>query len=275
MSGARRQSQPGSFLTVGVVSHVLHISDCHLVAAGTDLIGVDTQASLEAVLEQALTEQNPDAVIASGDLAHDPLPQVYRRFVETIRRFTAAPLLCLPGNHDVLGAMQNAQMPLAPLTVGAWHLVPLDSHEDDAPRALITADDKAAIAAHLAAASTEHCLVATHHPPVAVNCPWLDKDRIQKPEELLEWLSERSAQGGTARLRGVVFGHTHQAVDDFCGDVPVFGSPSTCFQFAPNSTSFTIDDQSPGYRWLELSEDGGVVSRVRRVDSFPIQVQLK
>lgn len=258
-----------------MLARVLHISDCHLVVDGTELIGVDTQASLEAVLAQAVEERKPDAVIASGDLAHDPLPHIYQRFVGTVRRYTDAPLLCIPGNHDVLGAMQTAQLPLAALQVGCWSLLPLDSHEDDAPRALITAADRAATAAAMAGASSEHCLIATHHPPVPVNCAWLDKDRIQKPEELIEWLSERSARKGAARLRGVVFGHTHQAVDNVCGGVPVFGAPSTCFQFAPNSTSFSIDAMPPGYRWLTLGDDGSVESRVHRVDTFPIRAQLK
>ena len=258
-----------------MVHHVLHISDCHLVVDGTKLIGVDTQASLEAVLRQAVAERTPDAVIASGDLAHDPLPQIYSRFVDTVRRYTTAPLLCLPGNHDVLGAMQTAAMPLAPLELGNWSLLALDSHEDDAPRALVSAADRDAVAAALAQADGSHCLVATHHPPVTVNCPWLDKDRIQNAEELLEWLSECSVVGDAARLRSVVFGHTHQAVDDLCNGVPVYGAPSTCFQFTPNSTSFSIDTQNPGYRWLELSADGSIDSQVRRVESFPIQVQLK
>lgn len=258
-----------------MVYHVLHISDCHLVAAGQLLLGVDTQASLQAVLRQALAEREPDAVIASGDLAHDPMPQVYTRFVDTLRSYTNAPLLCLPGNHDVMAAMQAAEMPMAPVEVGPWSLVGLDSHEDDAPRALVTDMDRNAVASAFALAPGAHCLVATHHPLVAVNCPWLDQDRIQNPEELLEWLSERSAIDGAARLRCVVFGHTHQVVDDVCSGVPVFGAPSTCFQFAPDSATFSIDALPPGYRWLALSADGGVESQVCRVETFPIQVQLK
>ena len=128
---------------------VLHISDCHLVAEGTRLIGVDTQASLEAVLDQALAERTPDAIIASGDLAHDPFDYVYARFGETVRVRSDAPLMCLPGNHDVLASMRAAELPMAPLEVGPWSLVPLDSHEDDKTPSLITDADRAAVAAHL------------------------------------------------------------------------------------------------------------------------------
>ena len=77
-------------------------------APDTSLLGVDTQASLEAVLAQACAQRHPDAVIASGDLAHDAKCEVYQRFLHTVRNTTSAPLLCLPGNHDVLEQMQAA-----------------------------------------------------------------------------------------------------------------------------------------------------------------------
>ena len=241
---------------------------------GDRLLGVDTQASLEAVLDQALQGINADAIIASGDLAHDPTLGVYQRFLETVCRFSDAPLLCLPGNHDILAVMQAAALPLAPLELGMWSLVPLDSHEDDAPCALITASDRAHTERALAGAQGRYCLVATHHPLVPINSPWLDKDRIQNAQELLEWLAECSAREGVGRLRSVVFGHAHQIVEQTCGTVPVFGTPSTCFQFLPGSETFTLDTLSPGYRWLELTDDGEVHTAVRRVDSFPIHVQL-
>ena len=253
---------------------VLQISDCHLVVAGAQLIGVDTQASLEAVLTQALSEAAPDAIIATGDIAHDPVPEVYERFCVTLRRFWDGPLMCLPGNHDMLEAMQMAGLPMRPLKLGAWCIVPLDSHEDDRPRALITQADKAAAAAAMAETDAAHCLVATHHPLVEVNCPWLDADRIQNPQELLEWLAECSAINGASRLRSVVFGHAHQAVASKCGALPVYGAPSTCFQFMPHSQKFAVDTTSPGFRWLWLDDDGGIRTQVRRVDSFPINVRL-
>ena len=253
---------------------VLQISDCHLVAEGASLIGVDTQASLEAVLRQAMSEAIPDAIIASGDIAHDPILDVYARFLGTVRGFSAAPLLCLPGNHDELGVMRAVGLPMHPLELGTWSIVALDSHEDDAPAALITEADREQIALDIAATLSPHLLVSTHHPLVAVNCPWLDKDRIQNPTELVEWLTECSARDGAGRLRSVVFGHAHQSVADRCAGVPVFGAPSTCFQFMPCSDSFATDTLPPGYRWLQLADDGRVTTDVRRVESFPIHVQL-
>ena len=253
---------------------VLQISDCHLVVPTAKLIGVDTQASLEAVLTQAMAEHEPAAIIASGDLAHDANRDVYARFLSTVRNFTAAPLLCLPGNHDVLGVMQAAELPMTKLELGAWSLVALDSHEDDLPKANITAEDRARAARDLGSAQGEHVLLATHHPLIAVNCPWLDSDRIQNATELIDYLAECSAINSTGRLRSVVFGHAHQIVEGHCADVPVYGVPSTCFQFTPQSQKFSVDTQSPGYRWLHLADDGGMTTQVHRVDSFYINVQL-
>ncbi|MCR9262466.1 MAG: metallophosphoesterase [Pseudomonadaceae bacterium] len=254
--------------------NVLHITDCHLVAPDTSLLGVDTQASLEAVLAQACAQRHPDAVIASGDLAHDAKCEVYQRFLHTVRNTTSAPLLCLPGNHDVLEQMQAADLPLAPLTLPGWDIVALDSHEDDAPRALVQDGDRLQTGSQIEQAQGEHVLLATHHPLVAINSPWLDKDRIKNAGELVSWLAERSARAGEPRLRAVVFGHAHQSIADYVARIPVFGTPSTCFQFAPGSATFTVDTTSPGYRWLSLSPDGQIETQVFTVDSFPIHIQL-
>jgi len=258
---------------------VLQITDCHLVAEGEQLVGVDTQASLEAVLAQACAEHEPHAVLATGDLAHLPTPAVYTRFLRTVRRYCSAPLLCLPGNHDVLAAMQAAALPMTDLEVGAWSMVWLDSHEDDQPGALVSEADRRRTTGALRLAEGQYVLLCTHHPLLSVNSPWPDKDRIQNPQDLLESLAECSAVSGSdgsgaSRLRVVVFGHAHQVVEGQVAGVPLFGTPSTCFQFQPQSRTFTMDDRSPGYRWLHLEDDGRFVTEVRRVDSYIINVRL-
>ncbi|NNF17581.1 MAG: phosphoesterase, partial [Gammaproteobacteria bacterium] len=37
---------------------------------------------------------------------------------------------------------------------------------------------------------------------------------------------------------------------------------STCAQFTPESSGFAIDDKPPGFRWLELYQDGTLRSDV-------------
>lgn len=253
---------------------VLHISDCHLVVAGTDLLGVDTQQTLEWVLADALADGSPDAVIASGDLAHDPTPAVYERFLATIQSATDSPMLVTPGNHDVAELMLQAGLPFAGLALPDWGLVGLDSHEDELPRSLVTTQDKQTTQRDIEAlCDATHLLLATHHHLLPVNCPWLDCDRVQMPQEVLKWAWQASA----GRLRGCVFGHVHQAVegvvtldasdvpDETAQQMPVWGVPSTCFQFLPRSPTFAVDALGPGYRWLYLHPDGSVGTEVKRI----------
>ena len=230
---------------------------------------MDPRASLDACLAQALSEHTPDAILATGDLAHDPVRDVYLDFMAVIRARTDAPLLCLPGNHDVLGVMAAVDMPLEPLDLAPWQIVPLDSHEDELPRALVTDADRAQTAAHLQASSNPYTLLATHHPLMALNMPWLDKDRVKNPEELVHWLAERSTS-----LRGIVFGHAHQACEGSCAGIPIYGVPATCFQFQPETEAFTPNNLPPGYRWLELTDDGEIATEVRRVAAFTERVTL-
>ena len=248
--------------------HLLQITDCHLVEPDQTLLGLDTQQSLEAVLATATEQQTPDAIIATGDLAHTPIELVYRRFLQTVREFSSAPLLCVAGNHDVRGAMEQAGLPFAPLVLGDWLVAGLDSHQDDQPPARVTEADRAEVARSMSAADVPHVLVTTHHPLVQVDCPWLDCDRIPEPEALLDWLLDASQN----RLRGVAFGHAHQAIETqvllSAEQLPVWGSPSTCFQFLPRSEKFDLDCKKPGFRWLKLAENGNISTRLGWADNF-------
>ena len=115
---------------------LLHITDCHLVPAGEQLVHTDTLGTLSAVLVQAMGEARPDAIVATGDLVHSGGAEVYRRFLSTIASHCDAPLLCLPGNHDSADAMVEAGLPMQSLCLGDWFVGALDSHEDDVPEAM-------------------------------------------------------------------------------------------------------------------------------------------
>lgn len=228
---------------------------------------MNTAHSLRAVLAEALGEAQPDAILVTGDIAHDPEPDTYRGFAELVAAHFNGPCLCVAGNHDVAAAMGELLEPTTLLLPG-WQLVALDSHVDDTPEASVSAEDWARVQLALGVNPDRFTIVATHHPPMEVGCPWLDKDRIKNGGELLESLSERPS------VKGMVFGHAHQTVETEYRNMPVLGTPSTCFQFAPGSAEFAIDDLKPGYRWLTLSPDGQVESCVRRLADYPLHIDL-
>ncbi len=248
---------------------VLHITDLHLLSgADQRLIGVDTTASLVAVLNRALSERRPDLLLVTGDIAHEPSESTYRRVRELLESFYDGAMLCLPGNHDVLVPMRAAGLAMDPVELGGWWVTGWDTHEDDRPAALFDESRFQALQDALATVGERHVLIATHHPLVDVGCPWLDKDRLQNAAELLECLSEHSA------VKALVFGHAHQTVEAHYRHIQLLGTPSTCFQFEPASLSFGIDDAAPGYRWLNLSSDGALTTEVGRADDFELTIDL-
>ena len=247
---------------------VLHITDLHLLERpGAKLLGVDTAASLDAVLDVALAERRPAAMLVTGDIAHEPTVATYRRFLNRLGERFDGPLLCLPGNHDRLAPMQAAGLPMAPINIDGWWLAGWDTHEDERPAARFDAAGWQALCDWVAQAGPKG-IVATHHPLVAVDCPWLDKDRLANAQELLQCLSKM------ASVKALVFGHAHQALDRRHGPLPLLGTPSTCFQFRPRSDAFSIDDAAPGYRWLHLRNNGRVGTEVGRAQGFPMTIDL-
>ena len=245
--------------------HVLQVTDCHLLPSpDATLLGVRTAESLAAVLDAACAERTPDAVLATGDLAQAPMPATYELFLTTLARYYSGPLLCVPGNHDH-GATFADALPTADLPLGRWVLAGVDTHVDDEVGGAVSPGEMARLQGALKGDDGWH-VVAGHHCPVNIGCSWLDVHRIDNGDDLLDVLRAAGA-------RGYVFGHIHQEVEADPG-VPIFGTPSTCFQFADDSPTFGIDTAKPGYRWLRLAQDGSIETAVRRVDDYELNLDF-
>jgi len=250
------------------MTRVLQLTDLHLLEAPRQrLLGVRTEQTLAAVLDAALAQHRPAALVLSGDLAHDPSPDVYRRCRQLLEaRLPGVPLLAVPGNHDAGAAFDEVFAGLDRVRLGAWSLLGFDSHRDHNPAAVFDAAALRDLAQRCAAESAEHLLLVTHHPPIDVGCPWLDKDRLGSgggAPEVLDWAA------GEGRVRALLFGHVHQPVDSVHGGLRLLGCPSTCFQFTPGSQRFSVDAALPGYRWLVLHGDGRFDTAVARLEAWP------
>ena len=80
---------------------VVQLTDSHLFAdAEGDLLGLQTQASLDAVVDMVLEQiSRMDLVLATGDITQDGSEAAYRRFIASSLRLPA-PCYWIPGNHD-------------------------------------------------------------------------------------------------------------------------------------------------------------------------------
>lgn len=53
--------------------------------------------------------------------------------------------------------------------------------------------------------------------------------------------------------------------------VRVLATPSTCIQFLPDSDDFALDQVTPGWRYLELTATGDIITQVERLEGDVFQ----
>jgi 3',5'-cyclic-AMP phosphodiesterase len=243
--------------------NVVQLTDSHLFAdPDARLLGLDTYASLNAVIDSVLEEQSRiDLVLATGDIAQVASESAYQRFVSSVERL-ARPWYWLPGNHDdaqIMSRMGQAGGFSVPwIDVGNWRLVMLDSALPGSVAGYL-ADDQLQRLEQAITGTSRHVLVCLHHHPVPIGVAWMDPLGLHNAAALLDRL-DRSPM-----VRGVLWGHVHQEIDRQRGTLRLLATPSTCIQFAPDVTDFTTDVRQPGYRWMRLYPDGRIETGVSRL----------
>src|SRR5262245_50286827 len=94
---------------MGLTMLIAHITDTHITAPGTLLMGiVDTAAALaRAVAAISELEPAPDVTVLTGDLVETGAPEEYvqlRALLAPLRM----PVFVIPGNHDAREPMRQA-----------------------------------------------------------------------------------------------------------------------------------------------------------------------
>lgn len=236
---------------------LVQFTDLHLYGdARQTLRGTATLATFEAALAEARRMVAPwHALLLTGDLVQDD-PAGYGQ-VRRLLGDAADSIYCLPGNHDSVAAMRTA-LGAAPFQVGGhaligdWIVVMLDSSVPGEAAGRLRRPELARLDAALAAHGDRQALVCVHHHPVPMDSRWLDELPLENADALFGVLDRH------ARVRGVVFGHVHQAYDQMRGSVRLLGTPSTCVQFRPKVAQFELDTLPPAFRWLDLHVDGRI-----------------
>ena len=244
---------------------VLQITDTHIMAMpDATLLGIKTAHYFNAVMELASRSKTKfDLCLVTGDLAQEPVPESYQYMVDTLEQYQS-PCVCLPGNHDDLEIMQavlctetvNCRKRVA---LGKWQVICLNSQIPNSPDGLLSEIELSYLENTLKDYPDLFSLIAIHHNCVPCGSGWMDVMMVKNAQALFELISRYP------NVRVIINGHIHQELDTQVDSVRVLSTPSTCFQFKPNSDSFTLDDTSPGYRRIELYDDGSVITEVVRI----------
>ncbi|WP_409309120.1 3',5'-cyclic-AMP phosphodiesterase [Pectobacterium sp. B1J-3] len=259
-----------SLLTLPVANgariRILQITDTHLFAGEHEtLLGVNTYRSYHAVLNAIQAQQKAfDLIVATGDLAQDHSLTAYHHFSRGIRQLSA-PCVWLPGNHDFQPAMVDAlaEAGIAPskhvLVGDTWQIILLDSQVFGVPHGELSDYQLEWLERCLKSQPHRFTLLLLHHHPSPSGCTWLDQHSLRNAHNLAAVLN-RYPQVNT-----VLCGHIHQEMDFDWHGRRLLATPSTCVQFKPHCTNFTIDDVAPGWRYLDLLPDGRLETEVCRL----------
>ena len=253
---------------------LLQITDCHLHASDErTLLGIRTNDSFAAVVAQIQNDfgdklvQQVDALLLTGDLTQEAKPETLQHLISGLQPLQV-PYYCLPGNHDLSELMQQC-LPVESLQTKIdlnvqWVLHQLDTHQDHKVEGFFSLDAIAQLEETIGQQPDKHHLLACHHHPVSINSAWLDQQVIDNGQALVD-LIERMPQ-----IKLLVQGHIHQDLDKVLNDgTRWLASPSTCFQFTPDSDDFALDfDMPPGYRLIQLHDDGRIETSVYRVQNW-------
>ncbi|MGS2719225.1 metallophosphoesterase [Paraglaciecola aestuariivivens] len=239
---------------------IAQISDCHIFS-DSDKCGylqINPYQSLRLVL-QHIKQQQPDLLIVTGDISGDASGESYQHFQTLLKQANlSCELYLLPGNHDDPSLMQacfpahQLWINLPHIALGSrWHLHLLSTHDEITKGQL----EKSSLI-NLNTYLTEHAegfhLMAAHHHPIATG-GWMDQHEWKNRDEFNALINQH------ANVKGVIYGHIHQANQKQVNECLYMSCPATCWQF-DSQPEFSLGQPIAGYRMLTLLDSGKIES---------------
>jgi 3',5'-cyclic-AMP phosphodiesterase len=246
----------------------VHLSDTHIVRPGVRLRDVDTIDTLTRVIETVnrLTPQ-PAFVVIGGDLVSpDVEPEVKAKTRElTVRDYETAyeifqgivgrltvPVHYVMGNHDrrvpfrrvIFKDPQPTDRPYYyAFTSGQHRVCILDSLQPQRDGGYMGQAQLAWLRKQLHQHAESPTLLVVHHQAVPVGIRVLDRIMLMDAGNLWQVVHEVS------NVCAVLCGHVHLPYAGQRDGIPVFTTPSTCFQFSEAADGLAA---SPGPPMLRL-----------------------
>jgi len=252
----------------GAPVRFIQISDTHLFTDDNrELLGVNTRQSFQAVIDLLhQKEKKMDFILLTGDLTQDYSPGAYISVADMLQSFNV-PVYCVPGNHDDPKVMAQVY-PRACVSMHKhivlknWHIILLNSHKHRSVEGYLDESQLTYLQYCLQAYPEHQALIVMHHHPINVGSAWLDKIGVMNASEFWQVLSQYP------KVNSILFGHVHQIFEQIMNGVKCFSGPATCIQFMPRQDTFGIEYLPPGYRWIELHEDGSLDTGIERTDEY-------
>lgn len=253
---------------------IIQITDMHLFEHTTEiLLGVNTWDSFNAVVDAVQKDYpSPDLMLLTGDLAQDETVIAYQKLTRVLSRFHC-PKYGIPGNHDDEKHMhavfkENHFQENKSIIVDNWHFILLNTQKLHAVEGLLSPEQLHFLDQALGGYPEHSTMIFMHHPPVPVGSEWIDKLMLSNADQFWDLLENYH------HVRAIFCGHVHQEFSGEKNGISIFTTPSTCFQFASKSQKFGVEPLMPGYRVIEIDENGHFETKVIRVAGFDLNLDI-
>tara|TARA_B110000438_G_C15634616_1_gene572531 strand:+ start:16 stop:534 length:519 start_codon:yes stop_codon:yes gene_type:complete len=145
-------------------------------------------------------------------------------------------------------------------SVKEWGIFMFNTKKDNSPNGILHQNELDYFDKVISDNENSFLLVMLHHHPILIGSDSMDKMIIENSSELLNRINNN-------KIKGVGWGHIHNEMSIDYNGAQLFSTPSTCYQAKPKSKKFLIDySQSPGYRVIQLKDDGVINTKVIRVN---------
>lgn len=213
----------------------------------------------------------PDFVIHTGDVATHPTPEAYTLAAETFARLTV-PIYYVVGNHDTARHIHHL-LPMGPkvdlsdsldvlsyaFEVKGHRFLVLDGRGPDEidPHGLFS-EAQLELARREATPDGPPLTIFMHYPLHPLNSPWMDQNALALNGAVMH----QALLPARERLRGVFYGHIHQAMQTLRDGILYVAGASAFAQFTAWPTDqepYSDADYPPGYSFVHLLPEQTII----------------
>ena len=221
----------------------IQISDCHI-DDEKNVWGTDSQKNLSTIVK-SISNRNYNALIISGDLAHNGTASSYSTLKDIIQPISDN-LFILPGNHDNKLNLSSAfsEHYLPKLTIADWEIISIDSVQENKTSGFLNKAKLELLTKKILSSTKKFIVLCLHHPPISMESDWDDKKSLENSDDFFHTIDKFS------KIKAVIWGHAHQSSEFNRNNVKLFSCPSTALQFN--------GPEMIGYNHFNLSDNGEI-----------------
>lgn len=231
---------------------IAHLTDLHVRPFGKPANRVvETNLMVERAIRQ-VAGFAPDAVIITGDLTENGLPEEYAELRRLLDGRLTCPIYAVPGNHDRREIFRTALGHWPGIgdhpdfihytaDIGDLRLIMLDSVVPNAGHGELCPHRLDFLERALADAAGRDVIIGLHHPPLLTGIAAMDAIPLRSPEPFLALLARHG------RVRAVLSGHHHRVIMAQSGPTMLLAGPA----IPGHQSELTFDPAAPAYFYLE------------------------